>query len=881
MKKNLLRLCLALILALIGYTLVTAMATATRLDTQADTPSGHRRPLTGTEMHASNAISYSWLISDVDAVDFGYYIHPSYTSIAVDSADNVHISYRGPDGDLRYATLGNSDWLTQVVYDAAINVARENAIAVDSNDHPHVSFSFRDGGNEDLVYARNVTGTWLLNTVDYTGSVGMENDIALDSADNVHISHWQWSGNKLRYSTNASGTWATDVISDDTGWDRTAIALDRDDKVHFAYMNADNLVYATNLSGTWELTVVVTNVHAYHTADIALDSQDKAHVSYSSGDALLYATNASGVWQTDTIASNVSPGRFHAIAVDQDGKVHVSYYDSVQGDLEYANNVAGFWVTDTVDSIKNVGLANSIAIDGKNLAHISYRYDVAIASRLYGVWGSPSADVFAVGLGGAILRYADGSWDEMNSGTQAYLYGVWGSASSDVFAVGGNGTILHYDGDVWSEMDSQTAATLYGVWGSSASDVFAVGNGGTILHYDGGAWEGMNAHTTVALRDVWGVSSTNVLAVGDGGTILHYDGGAWDVMTSGITSGLNSVWGSSFSDVFAVGGSGKILHFDGGAWSEMDSGSTAALQSVWGSSASDVFAAGSAGTILHYDGGAWSEMDSGTGLPLFGVWSNAPSNALAVGGIVNGSGTFLLYDGSVWRSWSDVLSPTLRHAAMTDTRSPTSAITTPVSGQIITAAQYTVAGLANDDLSGIGGVQVSTGSAATWGQAITSGQSSRTKAWHYLWNIPDQDNVTHTLRSRAWDRAGNEDNTPNVVTVTVDNVRPTSFISAPYPGQTLVCSTCVIRGSAVDGSGILTVEVSSDEKASWQPATLMPNGSFTTTGWVYTWTVLHNGTFTFYARATDGAYNVEVNGPSVTFSVKPGGYVVYLPIICK
>jgi hypothetical protein len=35
------------------------------------------------------------------------------------------------------------------------------------------------------------------------------------------------------------------------------------------------------------------------------------------------------------------------------------------------------------------------------------------------------------------------------SGTKDFLYGVWGSSSSDVFAVGFKGTILHYDGKAW------------------------------------------------------------------------------------------------------------------------------------------------------------------------------------------------------------------------------------------------------------------------------------------------------------------------------------------------------------------------------------------------------------------------------------------------
>ena len=57
----------------------------------------------------------------------------------------------------------------------------------------------------------------------------------------------------------------------------------------------------------------------------------------------------------------------------------------------------------------------------------------------------------------------------MDSGTSHALYGVWGTSSSDVYAVGSNivgppGTILHYDGTNWSAMTSPTDEGLLGVW---------------------------------------------------------------------------------------------------------------------------------------------------------------------------------------------------------------------------------------------------------------------------------------------------------------------------------------------------------------------------------------------------------------------------------
>ncbi len=50
----------------------------------------------------------------------------------------------------------------------------------------------------------------------------------------------------------------------------------------------------------------------------------------------------------------------------------------------------------------------------------------------------------------------------MTSGTTNNLYGVWGSASDNVFAVGGGGTILKYNGSTWSTLTSNTTSDLYG-----------------------------------------------------------------------------------------------------------------------------------------------------------------------------------------------------------------------------------------------------------------------------------------------------------------------------------------------------------------------------------------------------------------------------------
>src|SRR3989338_2492216 len=330
----------------------------------------------------------------------------AYASIAIDSNNNVHISYQDsyPNDDLKYVTNASGAWVASTV-DSAGYVGKYTSIAIDSNNNAHISY-YDAIVNRDLKYATNASGAWVTSTVDSEGNVGEYNtSIAIDSNNKVHISYYDVYPNKdLKYATNASGTWvASTVDSEGDVGGYTSIAIDSNNKAHISYYDATNhdLKYATNASGAWVTSTVDSAGYVGSSTSIAVDSNNNAHISYydESHSDLKYATNASGAWVTSTVDGTdylENVGLFASIALDSNNKVHISYYDATNYDLKYVTNASGSWVASTVDSAGYVGKYTSIAIDSNNKAHISYLgltdYSLKYATNASGAWVASTVD---------------------------------------------------------------------------------------------------------------------------------------------------------------------------------------------------------------------------------------------------------------------------------------------------------------------------------------------------------------------------------------------------------------------------------------------------------------------------------------------------------
>ena len=272
------------------------------------------------------------------------------------------------------------------------------------------------------------------------------------------------------------------------------------------------------------------------------------------------------------------------------------------------------------------------------------------SADLYAVWGSSPSSVYAVGAGGAIVKFDGTSFSPMTSGTTNTLRAI--SAPRDntsrVLAAGDAGTLLELSGTTWKPfataapnfqitgVAANTAGNIY-IAGASGNyrklegtswntpgtynnnknltgisfmpgneEHFMSGAGGLLVRYNPGElifkYPGQNTNTSANLSGVW-AGSTAIYLIGDNGTIVKRNAGNsqdGQVMQSGTSANLRSVYGANNQTIFVVGDGGTALKGDGTAWVKVPTRTTRTLYSVFAVDSSNIFVVGEAGTALRF-----------------------------------------------------------------------------------------------------------------------------------------------------------------------------------------------------------------------------------------------------------------------------------------
>ena len=120
-------------------------------------------------------------------------------ALAFDSTGGPRVSFlEVTNGELMYARKLGAVWVTEVV-DSNGRVGWESDLALDLADQPHMSYWGPDA--RDLFHARWTLAGWAVETVDNSaGDVGQFSGIGVDGQGRVHIAYWDWTNHQVKYA---------------------------------------------------------------------------------------------------------------------------------------------------------------------------------------------------------------------------------------------------------------------------------------------------------------------------------------------------------------------------------------------------------------------------------------------------------------------------------------------------------------------------------------------------------------------------------------------------------------------------------------------------------------------------------------------------------
>lgn len=312
-------------------------------------------------------------------------LHSSGThpSLKLASGDVPHVSFLAGTS-VYVATRNSNGWsATSVGGVSGDTDMTTTSLGLDGSDHDYVAwYSGTDyylNNTMDLRYTTNASGSWAGSTLASSGDQGGYASIGVDANGDVHISFYDASNWQTKYMSSANN-WAVEVIEKVYSQYPSALAMRAPGQPGVAYMAQGGLKLALRTgSNTWTKSTIQGSVLANQVA-ITFDSNGKAHVCYdnNSGRALRYATNASGSWVSQTVENVGGSGSYFSgcsIAVDSTGVVNISYDDPTHSRIRYARSTAGGW---KIETASKPGLTvsgsreTSIAIDSSDVPHIVY-----------------------------------------------------------------------------------------------------------------------------------------------------------------------------------------------------------------------------------------------------------------------------------------------------------------------------------------------------------------------------------------------------------------------------------------------------------------------------------------------------------------------------
>lgn len=324
-------------------------------------------------------------LESIGAENVGGY---SYVSLALDKTGSPRLAFNTGGGfphRLMYAEKIGKAWAIEMA-DPTQQLVLFTSLALDSSGDPHISYQGSSGG---LLYATRSGGVWAVETADRIGNTGYHTSLAIDSQDNPHISYCRFTDDEdnevedLFYATKFDGLWIQEVV-DQAASAYTSLELDASGNPCISYATAHGdegdgssdvgtVKFARKEGGIWTKEVVARADGAY--TSLAIDSNGNPHISYAFRDAdnvdhVMYALKSGDVWTTEIVGGF---GVETSIDLDAKNQPWISYRDGTASSiLKLATKQYGIWTIQTVDANEPTGVNPSIVLDSQDLPWIGY-----------------------------------------------------------------------------------------------------------------------------------------------------------------------------------------------------------------------------------------------------------------------------------------------------------------------------------------------------------------------------------------------------------------------------------------------------------------------------------------------------------------------------
>jgi len=219
--------------------------------------------------------------------------------------DTTDYNGAGTDSDIFYKFWNGTSWSsTEVIStESTLNSVRPS-IAVDSADNIHVTWDdttdYNGAGTDSDVFYKRWTGIWSSTEVISTESTSFSASpsIAVDSADNIHVVYYDSTDYNgaggdvdIFYKSWTGTSWSsTEVISTESTSDSLvpSIAVDSADNIHIAWHDntnyngagTENDIFYKFWDGAWSPVEVISTESTSDSSDpiIVIDSADFIHV---------------------------------------------------------------------------------------------------------------------------------------------------------------------------------------------------------------------------------------------------------------------------------------------------------------------------------------------------------------------------------------------------------------------------------------------------------------------------------------------------------------------------------------------------------------------------------------------------------------------------